>query len=110
MFTHQLGIVQRHDHTKISHPETGDEPTRQNEVLVDCAGLNDDTHAEDDHRDNNRDPAAQRIGQVAVDQGSQPSAQFKNRGQHTLSDSGEFGVTMGLDSMSRGTWKGCWKQ
>ena len=93
---YQLCIVQWHDHAQISDTQTSHESTSIDEIGVLGARLDNDTHAEDHHCDDNGHSPSHSISQISVGQCTNPSSEFENRGQHALTGAGLGRISLSL--------------
>lgn len=64
--TYQLCVIQRNNHTQITHSQTGNEPTGKNIACVFRTSLDNHTDAEDDHSDNDSLTTTHGIGEITV--------------------------------------------
>lgn len=94
----QFCIVKRHDHGQTTNTETGDEPTREDIVLVLRASLHNDTHAEHHHGNQDSQATTESIGKISVNKGSNPGAELENGCQQSLLDTRVRGITVCLNS------------
>lgn len=95
--TYQFCIVQRHNHTEVTHAQTRNEPPSVDVVRVLGTCLDNDADAKHNHRNDNRDATTGSIGQISVDEGSEPGTEFQNRGQHALFHPGRLCISLGLE-------------
>lgn len=93
---YQLCIIQWHDHAQISDTQPRYESASIDEIGVLGARLDNDTHAEDHHRNDNGHSPSHSISQISVGQCTNPSSEFENRGQHALTGAGLRRVSLSL--------------
>ena len=92
----QLGVVEWHDHAKGPNPQTSDESTAEDIVLVFRAGLSDDPNSEDTTSNDGGESAPDSVSQPAIDQGTDPGTKFEDRCQQPLLNTSASRVAVGL--------------
>lgn len=96
VLTYQLCVIQRNNHTQITDTQTGNEPTSENIASVFRTSLDDHSDAEDDHGDNDSLATAQSIGEITVQQCTNPRSQFQDGCKHTLLKTSSSCISVGL--------------